>query len=256
MSDVPQTDVSRPSALPTAKLLQRQSQPTIDQKSNEYLDAIEEEWNKRVDVEIETLVDGMADIVGLASVRPYVSPMLTVADLACRGSVWTWGVGCGTRVGQIGDKDKFRIAQEAFQAQCRAESMVRPFIVIPSYVALISHTSSHVYVCPLHIPPCPPRTAFSRFAGVQPPRRRPQSHLNPRARPQIRAANSLMSTIHSMKLLLLLSDESQIAKRRDAELRGVQAEKADAQRRVAALLDELLLSSKGDGARDDSMDTS
>ncbi|KAM5541736.1 hypothetical protein V8D89_004465, partial [Ganoderma adspersum] len=161
-SDVPQTDVSRPSALPTAKLLQRQSQPTIDQKSNEYLDAIEEEWNKRVDVEIETLVDGMADIVGLAS---------------------------------IGDKDKFRIAQEAFQAQCRAESMIR-------------------------------------------------------------AANSLMSTIHSMKLLLLLSDESQIAKRRDAELRSVQTEKTDAQKRVAALLDELLLSSKGDGARDDSMDTS
>ncbi|PIL27781.1 hypothetical protein GSI_10934 [Ganoderma sinense ZZ0214-1] len=162
MSDGPQTDYSRPSALPTAKLLQRQSQPTIDQNSNEYLDAIEEEWNKRVDVEIETLVDGMADIVGLAA---------------------------------IGDKDKFRIAQEAFQAQCRAESMIR-------------------------------------------------------------AANSLMSTIHSMKLLLLLSDESQIAKRRDAELRGVQAEKADAQKRVAALLDELLLSSKGDRARDESMDTS
>lgn len=73
MSDVPQTDVSRPSALPTAKLLQRQSQPTIDQNSNEYLDAIEEEWNKRVDVEIETLVDGMADIVGLALVRAYLS---------------------------------------------------------------------------------------------------------------------------------------------------------------------------------------
>ena len=90
MSDVPQTDVSRPSALPTAKLLQRQSQPTIDQKSNEYLDAIEEEWNKRVDVEIETLVDGMADIVGLASVRAYLSPRLTVTDLACRGPC-----GCG-----------------------------------------------------------------------------------------------------------------------------------------------------------------
>ena len=95
MSDVPQTDVSRPSALPTAKLLQRQSQPTIDQKSNEYLDAIEEEWNKRVDVEIETLVDGMADIVGLASVRPYLSPMLTVADLACMGLVWDVGRGLG-----------------------------------------------------------------------------------------------------------------------------------------------------------------
>ncbi|RPD56899.1 hypothetical protein L226DRAFT_491205 [Lentinus tigrinus ALCF2SS1-7] len=150
MSDVPQTDVSRPSALPTAKLLQRQTQPSIDQKSDEYLDAIEEEWNKRVDVEIETLVDGMVDIVALAA---------------------------------IGDKDKFRVAQEAFQAQCRAESMIR-------------------------------------------------------------AANSLMSTIHSMKLLLLLSDEAQIAKRRDAELRSVQAEKTDAQKKVAALLDELLLSSK------------
>ena len=59
-----------------------------------------------------------------------------------------------------------------------------------------------------------------------------------------------------MKLLLLLSDESQIAKRRDAELRSVQAEKTDAQKKVAALLDELLISSKGDSARDDRMDTS
>lgn len=59
-----------------------------------------------------------------------------------------------------------------------------------------------------------------------------------------------------MKLLLLLSDESQIAKRRDAELRNVQAEKTDAQKKVAALLDELLLSSKGNSARDESMDTS
>ena len=65
-----------------------------------------------------------------------------------------------------------------------------------------------------------------------------------------------MSTIHSMKLLLLLSDEAQIAKRRDAELRSVQAEKTDAQKRVAALLDELLLSSKREGPRDQRMDTS
>ncbi|RPD67442.1 hypothetical protein L226DRAFT_586696 [Lentinus tigrinus ALCF2SS1-7] len=150
MSDVPQTDVSRPSALPTARLLQRQTQPLVDQNSDEYLEAIEEEWNRRVDVEVETLVDGMVDIVALAG---------------------------------IGDKDKFRVAQEAFQAQCRAESMIR-------------------------------------------------------------AANSLMSTIHSMKLLLLLSDEAQIAKRRDAELRGAQTEKVDAQKKVAELLDELLLSRK------------
>ncbi len=68
MSDVPQTDVSRPSALPSANLLPRASQPTIDQNSDEYLDAIEEEWNKKVDVEVETLVDGMVDLVSLASV--------------------------------------------------------------------------------------------------------------------------------------------------------------------------------------------
>ncbi|KAH9930538.1 uncharacterized protein BXZ73DRAFT_28382, partial [Epithele typhae] len=146
MADLTKSDVSRPSALPTARLLQRPSQPLIDQDSNDYLDNVEEEWNKRVDVEIETLVDSMVDIVSLAA---------------------------------IGDKDKFRIAEEAFQAQCRAESMIR-------------------------------------------------------------AANSLMSTIHSMKLLLLLSDEAQIVKRRDAELRSVQAEKTEAQKKVAALLDELL----------------
>lgn len=67
----PQSDVSRPSALPTANLLQRNtaSQPLIDQNSAEYLDAIEEEWNKKVDMEVETLVDGMVDLVSLASVR-------------------------------------------------------------------------------------------------------------------------------------------------------------------------------------------
>lgn len=65
----PQTDVSRPSALPTATLLQRGiSQAFIDQNSDEYLDSIEEEWNKKVDLEVETLVDGMVDLVGLASV--------------------------------------------------------------------------------------------------------------------------------------------------------------------------------------------
>ncbi|KAI0343091.1 hypothetical protein BDW22DRAFT_1356663 [Trametopsis cervina] len=153
MAEVPQTDVSRPSALPTASLLSRSSQPTVDQNSDEYLDAIEEEWNKKVDAEVETLVDGMVDLVSIAS---------------------------------IGDKDKFRVAQEAFQAQCRAESMIR-------------------------------------------------------------AAHSLLSIIHSMKLLLLLSDETQIASRRDAELRTVQTEKEEAKIKVAALLDELLRPSYGTG---------
>jgi mediator of RNA polymerase II transcription subunit 22 len=70
MAEIPQTDVSRPSALPTAKLLQRGSgnHSLVDQNSTEYLDAIEEEWNKKVDMEVETLVDGMVDLVSLASV--------------------------------------------------------------------------------------------------------------------------------------------------------------------------------------------
>jgi mediator of RNA polymerase II transcription subunit 22 len=43
-----------------------------------------------------------------------------------------------------------------------------------------------------------------------------------------------------MKLLLLLSDEAQIAHRRDAELKSVQEEKEDAKEKVADLLDDLL----------------
>ncbi|KAJ3553305.1 hypothetical protein NP233_g12674 [Leucocoprinus birnbaumii] len=147
MSDVPQTDVSRPSALPTANLQRTTTtQSLVDQNSAEYLDAIEEEWNKRVDMEVETLVDGMVDLVTLAS---------------------------------IGDKDKFRIAQESFQASSRAESMIR-------------------------------------------------------------AANSLLSITHSMKLLLLLSDEAQIAHRRDLELQNVQKERDEIKEEVAGLLTELL----------------
>ncbi|KAF8976064.1 surfeit locus protein 5 subunit 22 of mediator complex-domain-containing protein [Cyathus striatus] len=123
-----------------------QTDVSLDQDSAEYLDTIEEEWNKRVDNEVETLVDGMVDLVSLAS---------------------------------IADKDKFRIAQESFQAESRAESMVR-------------------------------------------------------------AAHSLLSITHSMKLLLLLSDEAQIAHRRDAELKLVQEEKDGTKNEAAQLLDELL----------------
>lgn len=60
------------------------------------------------------------------------------------------------------------------------------------------------------------------------------------APPQVRAAQGLLSIIHSMKLLLLLSDESQIASRRDQEMRAVQAEKEETKKKVAALLNELL----------------
>jgi mediator of RNA polymerase II transcription subunit 22 len=69
VSDVtPQTDVSRPSALPNANLRRTNATAAKDRTLGEFLDATEEEWNKKVDVEIETLVDGMTEIVNLVSV--------------------------------------------------------------------------------------------------------------------------------------------------------------------------------------------
>lgn len=56
-----------------------------------------------------------------------------------------------------------------------------------------------------------------------------------------------------MKLLLLLSDESQIASRRDAELKAVQAEKQETMTEVAHLLDKLLGRSRA-AATEDSME--
>lgn len=43
-----------------------------------------------------------------------------------------------------------------------------------------------------------------------------------------------------MKLLLLLSDEAQLAHRRDAELKIVQEEKNEARQKIAELLDDIL----------------
>ena len=80
MADVP-TDVSRPSALPTGILRPAQSQShTNEQKSEEYLAQIEEEWNKKVDIEVETLVDGMVDLVSLASVSLMCLVRVSVGD--------------------------------------------------------------------------------------------------------------------------------------------------------------------------------
>jgi mediator of RNA polymerase II transcription subunit 22 len=187
MSDLLQSDVSRPSKLPTANLLpQGAAPPAVDQTSAEYLEAIEEEWNKRVDVEIETLADGMVDLVNLASV-------------SCHG---TWDTPSSRliicTVVQINNKDKFKIAQETFQAQFRAESMV-------------------------HFPVLCTRKMNLKFLSVQ-----------------IRAANSLLSIVHSMKLQLLLSDEAQIVEKRDAELATTLQEKEEAKAKVAELLSELL----------------
>lgn len=64
-----QTDASRPSALPSANIGSRHYEQQTAESSEEYLDIVEEEWNKKVDAEVETLVDGMVDLVAIASVR-------------------------------------------------------------------------------------------------------------------------------------------------------------------------------------------
>lgn len=75
------TDVSRPSALPTGILRPTLSQShTNEQKSEEYLAQVEEEWNKKVDIEVETLVDGMVDLVSLASVGLVCDVVLMVLN--------------------------------------------------------------------------------------------------------------------------------------------------------------------------------
>lgn len=45
---------------------------------------------------------------------------------------------------------------------------------------------------------------------------------------------------HTLKLLLLLSDEAQIAHRRDTEIRSVEKEKDDIKQDVARLLNSLI----------------
>lgn len=63
-----QTDASRPSALPTANIGVRPYESAPQVSSEEFLGNIEEEWNKKVDADVETLVDGMVDLVSIASV--------------------------------------------------------------------------------------------------------------------------------------------------------------------------------------------
>ncbi|KAH7341667.1 hypothetical protein B0J17DRAFT_714824 [Rhizoctonia solani] len=83
-----QTDARYRTALPTASLKSSITVPQVD--SETYLQNHEEEWNRLVDAEVENLAEGMADLVGIASIE---------------------------------GKDRFQIAQEAFQAECKAESM-------------------------------------------------------------------------------------------------------------------------------------
>ncbi|CAE6422899.1 unnamed protein product [Rhizoctonia solani] len=83
-----QTDARFRTALPTASLKSSITVPQVD--SETFLQNHEEEWNRLVDFEVENLAEGMADLVGIASIE---------------------------------GKDRFQIAQEAFQAECKAENM-------------------------------------------------------------------------------------------------------------------------------------
>ena len=56
----------------------------------------------------------------------------------------------------------------------------------------------------------------------------------------MRAATSLLSITHSLKLLLLLSDENDIVRRRDEAAERIQDETTEAQQRVLVALDKLL----------------
>ena len=68
MSALFQTDASRPSALPSANIGARSYDQPPAETSETYLDQVEEDWNKKVDAEVDTLVDGMVDLVAIASV--------------------------------------------------------------------------------------------------------------------------------------------------------------------------------------------
>ena len=55
----------------------------------------------------------------------------------------------------------------------------------------------------------------------------------------VRAAHSLLSITHSMKLLLLLSDESQIVQQRNRALKDTRSDAEEAKKKVVELLSEL-----------------
>ncbi|PWN46569.1 hypothetical protein IE53DRAFT_391257 [Violaceomyces palustris] len=93
------SDVTLPTALKTGKLGESSSKvggrgggDGATMASEAYLDRLEEGVNKTIDSEVEALLESFKELVSLATMH---------------------------------DKDKFRVAQEAFQAEARAEIMVR-----------------------------------------------------------------------------------------------------------------------------------
>ncbi|KIS67182.1 uncharacterized protein UMAG_12297 [Mycosarcoma maydis] len=95
------SDVALPTALnlgkigtsaTTASTAAASAAPTRSGDSAAYLDSLEEGVNKTIDAEVDTLLSSYKELVSLAT---------------------------------IADKDKYRVAQEAFQSEARADIMVR-----------------------------------------------------------------------------------------------------------------------------------
>ena len=79
------TDALRPSALPSAAIRPRNEVQQPELTSEQYLNLVYEEWNKKVDVEVETLVDGMVDLVSIAAVSKAAEHIyLSLSLRSCR----------------------------------------------------------------------------------------------------------------------------------------------------------------------------
>lgn len=104
---VVRTDAPVRTALPSAQLTRPTT--TTEPDSFTYLKNTEEQFNVVIDKEVETLVNGMKEIVRLA-------------DLG------TGHPGDGEGEGSVGGlesvKDKFKVKEEGFEMELRAESMV------------------------------------------------------------------------------------------------------------------------------------
>lgn len=79
------TDALRPSALPSAAIRPRNEAQQPELTSEQYLDLVYEEWNKKVDTEVETLVDGMVDLVSIAAVSKATEYIhISISRRSCR----------------------------------------------------------------------------------------------------------------------------------------------------------------------------
>lgn len=191
-------------------------------QADDFLDKVEEELNRKVDHDVDVLVEGMAELVKVHQVS---LPSLPALLQSVPSSGWKQSrarrrpdeAGSRTRgltgpapifvpqparshlslphSAQIEGKDHFRVTQDAFQAEVRTESMVRR----PR-----------------------PRSANSACSRSSPA--------------QIRAAHSLLSLSHTLKLLHLFADTATPAAAREARSATLDEEIARAKKAVGDLV--------------------